>query len=398
MVGDVRSLGVARHRVVLSGPVPEQVDRAVEMLGQWGALDAVRHHHESGTMAADADGGADPHAEAVPAVDHDGGPSATARVVVVVIEPDRARVARELLGEAVHMARRVSGSVVAVAPAPSDRAELASWGADRVVSVVGTAVEEDVGRALVDWCRASPPWAVLVPGTLWGREVAARAAARLGAGLTGDAVGFGVEDGRLVTWKPAFGGSLVAAITCRSEIQMATVRPGVLPLRVPRRVETTPPIETQAGTTRGRVRVVDGGRDDDVESLLAARSVVAVGQGVAPEEYGDLDPLLKVLGAELGACRAKVTDKGWLPRARQIGVTGHSVAPALLRRHRSVGQVQPRRRGARRRHDRRHQHRLRGSDFRLGRRGDRRRLAPGCAASGRRPGLGPVRAGRARSV
>jgi len=328
VVGDVRALDVVRHRVVLSGPVPEQVDRALEMLGRWGALDAVRHHHASGSAAAEADGSAEPDVEAVPAAADDTGPSATARVVAVVIEPDRARVARELLGEAVHMARRISGRVVAIVPAPPDMAELASWGADRAVSVAGTAVEEDVARALVDWCRVSPPWAVLVPGTLWGREVAARAAACLGAGLTGDAVGFGVEDGRLVTWKPAFGGSLVAAITCRSEMQMATVRPGVLPLRAPRRVAAMPPIDTQAGTTRGRVRVVDAGRDDDVEALLAARSVVAVGQGVAPEEYGDLDPLLKVLGAELGASR-KVTDKGWLPRARQIGVTGHSVAPAL---------------------------------------------------------------------
>ena len=87
------------------------------------------------------------------------------------------------------------------------------------------------------------------------------------------------------------------------------------------------PLDTVVGTTRGRVQLVDAGRDDDVETLLAARTVVAVGTGVAPEEYGELDPLLKVLGAELGASR-KVTDKGWLPRARQIGITGHSIAPA----------------------------------------------------------------------
>ena len=72
----------------------------------------------------------------------------------------------------------------------------------------------------------------------------------------------------------------------------------------------------------------DSGLDDDVEALLAARAIVTVGQGVDPATYAELDPLLKVLGAELGATR-KVTDKGWLPRARQIGVTGHSVAPAL---------------------------------------------------------------------
>ncbi len=35
------------------------------------------------------------------------------------------------------------------------------------------------------------------------------------------------------------------------------------------------------------------------------------------------------LGAELGATR-KVTDKGWLPHARQIGITGRSIAPNLF--------------------------------------------------------------------
>jgi electron transfer flavoprotein alpha subunit len=169
---------------------------------------------------------------------------------------------------------------------------------------------------------------VLAPGTLWGREVAARVAARTSSGLTGDAVGLGVEDGRLVAWKPAFGGSLVAAISCTSPVQMATVRPGVLALRAPRRGAAPLPVDVVTGTSRRRVEVTGTGRDDEVEVLLSARAVVAVGQGVAPEEYGTLDPLLKVLGAELGATR-KVTDNGWLPRARQVGITGHSVAPAL---------------------------------------------------------------------
>ncbi|MET0489609.1 MAG: FAD-binding protein, partial [Acidimicrobiales bacterium] len=53
-----------------------------------------------------------------------------------------------------------------------------------------------------------------------------------------------------------------------------------------------------------------------------------VGAGVAPDRYDDLQPLLDLLGAELGATR-KVTDKGWLPRARQIGITGHSISPRL---------------------------------------------------------------------
>jgi electron transfer flavoprotein alpha subunit len=328
VVGDVRVLDVPRHRVVLSGDLPAQAARAVAMLRQWGALDAVQHHHAPRSAGADADGGAEPDVDAVPDADPAVAGGTGAPVVAVVVEPDRPRVARELLGEAVHIARAVAGTVVAVGPDLSEHSELGSWGADGVVSLLGTAVEEDVAAALTGWCGGASPWAVLVPGTLWGREVAARTAARLGAGLTGDAVGFGVEDGRLVAWKPAFGGSLVAAITCRSALQMATVRPGVLSLRPPRSVAATPPLRTVTGARRDRVRVVDTGRDDDVEALLAARTVVAVGHGVAPEDYGELDPLLKVLGAELGASR-KVTDKQWLPRARQVGITGHSVAPAL---------------------------------------------------------------------
>ena len=42
-----------------------------------------------------------------------------------------------------------------------------------------------------------------------------------------DAVDLEVCDGRLLAWKPAFGGQLVAAIRADSPTQMATVRVGV---------------------------------------------------------------------------------------------------------------------------------------------------------------------------
>jgi electron transfer flavoprotein alpha subunit len=56
--------------------------------------------------------------------------------------------------------------------------------------------------------------------------------------------------------------------------------------------------------------------------------VIGVGTGVAPDEYEALGPLAALLGAELAATR-KVTDKGWAPRSRQVGITGRSIAPRL---------------------------------------------------------------------
>ena len=53
-----------------------------------------------------------------------------------------------------------------------------------------------------------------------------------------------------------------------------------------------------------------------------------VGAAVRPDEYALLSPLAALLEAELAATR-KVTDNGWAPRSRQVGITGRSIAPRL---------------------------------------------------------------------
>jgi electron transfer flavoprotein alpha subunit len=310
-VGPVKLLAHERlrRRAAAGTPLADQVRAAVELLVERGAL--ARGDRET------ADVGTVPDARA-----SDG------RVVAVVVEPDRAHATRELVGTAARLAREVGGRVVAFTVRDADRNELASWGADEIVHAPVANVEEDVALALSQWAERQPPWAVLAGSTAWGREVAARTAARLGAGLTGDAVDLEVEGDRLVAWKPAFGGQLVAAITATSPVQMATVRAGVLPTLTPRAacaIETT----TLAPASRDRVHVLLRTRDDDIEVLADADAVIGVGTGVPPDAYDDLEPLRTALGAELGATR-KVTDKGWLPHARQIGITGRAIAPRLF--------------------------------------------------------------------
>ena len=133
----------------------------------------------------------------------------------------------------------------------------------------------------------------------------------------------------LTAWKPAFGGALVAAVRSRSTPQMATIRPGVLTPPAPRAIAATAvPVERVEVGPRGRVVLRARRRDDDLEVLATATRVVSVGRGVAPDRYPELAGLLAVLGAELAATR-KVTDEGWLPHARQVGITGLSLAPDI---------------------------------------------------------------------
>lgn len=309
-VGQVRALELTRaQHVVDEAPIADQVAAIMKVLDDRDALAGAPSDAATVTRVPDANPG-------------------TAGDVVVVVEPDRCLAARELLGSAAELAAQLGGRVVAFGPQLADLAQLSSWGADAAVDVHGAVVEEDIAGALIEHCRASRPWAVLGPSTPWGRDVLGRASAMLAAGLTGDAVGLEIQDGRLIAWKPAFGGQLVAAIHCCSEVQMATVRAGVLPRPEPRDT-TTIPITAVAVEGRSRVRLLSREREDDTDDLATAEFVIGVGTGVEPQDY----PLLRQVAANLGAALCatrKVTDRGWMPRARQVGITGHVIAPRLF--------------------------------------------------------------------
>lgn len=323
-VGPVWTLQIDRRREVLSGGLPERADRAIAVLKDRGAL------APAGTPEVARGSGL--VVELPPS--QSGGPT-----VGVLIEPARDRHSRELLGAAARLAGAVGGHVVALGPAAGG--ELGGFGADAVhrISAAGTGTdpapsdghgglgEEDVAAAVGDWAESVGPWAILAPGTAWGREVASRVAARLGAGLTGDAVGLSCVDGRLIAEKPAFGGFVIADIACSSAVQMATVRAGVLGLPEPRRTPELP-VTGITVVPRGRVRVLGRRRDDDGDLLARAEVVIGVGVGVDVADYERLRADARKIGAELCATR-RVTDVGAMPRARQVGITGHSISPRL---------------------------------------------------------------------
>ena len=74
----------------------------------------------------------------------------------------------------------------------------------------------------------------MIGATERGRDWGPRLAARLGLGLTGDAIDIELDaENRMVALKPAFGGNIVAPIYSKTFPQMATVRPGVLELAAP---------------------------------------------------------------------------------------------------------------------------------------------------------------------
>ncbi len=244
----------------------------------------------------------------------------------------------ELLAKAAHLAGPLRSSVeaVVIGSGAQHAAALAAAGADRVLVADAPGLDpyttEAHAAVLADAIRARRPRLVLLGSTVLGRDLAPRVAARLGLGLTGDAIDLDIDqEGRVRQLKPAFGGSIVAPILSRTRPEMATVRPGILH-RARLDPSRRPVVEQLAvGRVTSRVRVigseaVGGGA---AEALETATLVLGVGKGV-----GGLDalPAIQELASRLGAAVAatrEVTDAGWLPRQYQVGLTGRAIAPRL---------------------------------------------------------------------
>ena len=157
-------------------------------------------------------------------------------VLAEIIENKLRPVTLELLGRSIQLAEKLDGEVAAVLIGHNVGAHvntLAAYGADKIYVAdapdLASYSTEVYTTVLANAIRSHDPYAVLIPSTANGRDLAPRVAARLKLGLTGDCIGLDIDgSGRLVQLKPAFGGNIVAPILTKTRPAMATVRPGML--------------------------------------------------------------------------------------------------------------------------------------------------------------------------
>lgn len=221
----------------------------------------------------------------------------------------------------------------AARPAPPDDLsdEMGRRGADVLyVSEAPVAATVDVLEAAI---RAHRPKRVLAPATAVGRDLVPQVAARLGLGLTGDAIGVELDEaGRLQQLKPAFGGQVVAPILSRTSPEVVTLRPGVLecaasdPGRAPARVVRFD--DPGAAPPRVRCRSFESEVGPEAAALEEAPVVVCVGFGLGEAGVEKARRLADRLGGVVAGTR-RVCDLKWLPRQAQIGLSGRSVSPDL---------------------------------------------------------------------
>jgi electron transfer flavoprotein alpha subunit len=179
---------------------------------------------------------------------------------------------------------------------------------------------------------AEKPDLVIFPHTYQSVDFVPRLAQTTGAALVPEVTAFEAGDQGLVFRRPIMAGKLEARVQARGEGPVIiSVQSGAFS-----------PDEIQSGSSTAQPLAVDlpalsadreilgveevGGEQVD---LSQSEIVVAVGRGIGgADNMGIIEELAGALGGEIGASRP-VIDSGWLPRDRQIGSSGQTVAPKL---------------------------------------------------------------------
>jgi electron transfer flavoprotein alpha subunit len=200
---------------------------------------------------------------------------------------------------------------------------------------------ESSAYAIADVMEKEQASVLLIGGTLRGKDIAAKIAAKLQAGLVTDALGVKAETDRVITTRLMYGGLAV----CEEAVAfpaLVTIAPRTYnePASDGGKQGEVVAIEVTDADTGVVVKevcpIIRQGAD-----LATASRVVGVGRGIAKQEDLKLaEDLAQALGAELGCTRGIAEDYHWLPSERYIGISGAKVKAELYVAAGISGQVQ----------------------------------------------------------
>jgi electron transfer flavoprotein alpha subunit len=173
---------------------------------------------------------------------------------------------------------------------------------------------------------------VVAPHTVESAAYGARIAIQVHGGFAANVSSARDEAGTLTARRSIYGGRL------QVELELPSDRPAVLLVRgtedapAPPASGAGPSVTTEAvvpeepaRSRRIRFEEAPSGEVD----LAGARFVMGIGRGIADRESLPLfEAAASRMGATLGSSRPLV-DAGWMPRHRQVGQSGASVAPAV---------------------------------------------------------------------
>jgi electron transfer flavoprotein alpha subunit len=209
-------------------------------------------------------------------------------------------------------------------------------GIDRILVVDDPALPlagaEVQAQVFAEVTRQVAPRLVLIGYSLVGMELTPAIANNLGMNALTNCVNIELRDGAVTVTRPLFDGTMHAHIALEENANaVVAIQKGPAAAMVPPAKQTVVEsitIDVNTIPARSRVLEITEEPKGDVD-LNKAEIIVAVGRGIGDKEKIHFTAeLAEALGGTL-ACSRPVVDVGWLPKERQVGASGKSVAPKV---------------------------------------------------------------------
>lgn len=166
-----------------------------------------------------------------------------------------------------------------------------------------------------------------------GKRVAAILSARFECGLTADCINVTYNDDNPFFYRTALNDAVVAKIRCTNEtLQLATIREGIFEEeRISKTKAELNVWESSVELKNDHIEVLEKKEKTQPENVCLSKSKIIFGVGRGAAEKNTLLRIEKIAqkcGAELVGTRP-VVEEGILPKSRQVGQSGRSIAPDL---------------------------------------------------------------------
>ena len=208
--------------------------------------------------------------------------------------------------------------------------ELEKYGADKILvaddPVLAEYTTDAYTNVLANIIKPLDPELIIIGASTQGKDLAARLAARLDAGMAMECVAIRLENSGLVFTRPMFGGKVLADVEIEGTPKIAAVRPNVMSIAESPKAASVEKADVRAGDVATSVIETKAEAGDKVE-LTEADIIVSGGRGTGGD-YAVIEELAALFGGAVGASRSAV-DEGWRPHSDQVGQTGKVVSPNL---------------------------------------------------------------------
>ena len=165
----------------------------------------------------------------------------------------------------------------------------------------------------------------------FGKDLAPRLAAKLGAGYAPDINAVKVDGAKRLYRRPTYAGNAFSWLEIATPVQVVSVRQTEFTAAEPSGGASPVESAARAGDDPAAARVefvkLEVGKSERPD-LGEARVVVSGGRALKEQFKQVIEPLADGLGAAIGASRA-ACDAGYAPPELQVGQTGRTVAPQL---------------------------------------------------------------------